>query len=260
MIELSALIFTVLASSLVGSVHCAGMCGVFSAMAVGGESNVASSTRHAAYNAGRLVVYSIIGLIGGMAGASIDLGGSMVGLSRIAAVIAGITMVAIGLIAIARTLGVRIRGARLPGFVQRLATAGNRFAMSLSPVWRAATIGVMTAFLPCGWLYAFAILAMGTGHPLHGMLVMIVFWMGTLPVLIAIGAGVRRLLDRAVPRVSLLTSIAIVIVGLFTTFDRLTLPAFAGKHEPSDESQTSLVEQAAKLDSSKSICCEPQDD
>ena len=45
---------------------------------------------------------------------------------------------------------------RLPGLIQRLVLAGQRAAFALRPLPRALSIGLLTAFLPCGWLYLFA--------------------------------------------------------------------------------------------------------
>ncbi|VAX40404.1 hypothetical protein MNBD_PLANCTO03-914, partial [hydrothermal vent metagenome] len=63
---MSALIVSVFLASLLGSMHCAGMCGAFVAFAVGLDDPEAARKRvrlHMAYNAGRLTTYVTLGAI-----------------------------------------------------------------------------------------------------------------------------------------------------------------------------------------------------
>ena len=53
--------------------------------------------------------------------------------------------------------------------------------------------GAVTPFLPCGWLYLFALVAAGTGSALYGGTVMAAFWLGTVPALTVLIAGVHQL-------------------------------------------------------------------
>ena len=65
-----ALIWAILLVSLVGSPHCAGMCGPFIAFCVGTEKQ--SPSRHAAvqgaYHGGRLLSYLLLGVVAGLLG------------------------------------------------------------------------------------------------------------------------------------------------------------------------------------------------
>ena len=88
----------------------------------------------------------------------------------------------------------------------------------------ALLIGMLTTLLPCGWLYAFAITAAGTASPLWGALTMAVFWAGTLPVLVAVGAGAAKLTGALGARAPVLTTCALIGVGLWTVAGRLTVP------------------------------------
>ena len=66
-------------------------------------------------------------------------------------------------------------------------------SLRLTPLPRALSTGLLTAFLPCGWLYLFALKAAETGSPLRGALFMIAFWLGSVPALVLVGAGVQTL-------------------------------------------------------------------
>lgn len=221
------LIGTVLTASLVGSLHCAGMCGglmLFALGADGDHDRRAKITLQSAYHGGRLATYTLLGIIAGTLGSALDFGGSFVGVQRAAALLAGVFMIAFGIVAILRLRGVRIAPARAPRTLQRLVERGQRVAFSLSPVRRALTIGLLTTLLPCGWLYAFAFTAAGTGSPLWGGLTMAVFWVGTLPVMASLGAGIQMLAGPLHDKIPAISALAVVVVGVFTAAGRLSAP------------------------------------
>jgi sulfite exporter TauE/SafE len=231
-----ALLSAVLIASLLGSTHCAGMCGAFMLFAVAESPPQVSAWRsrlalNSAYNLGRLVTYVLLGAAAGSLGAALDLGGSMLGVQRVAAVLAGAMMIVFGLVALARARGYRVRRVPLPAFVTRLVTVGHRRAADAPPLTRAWTIGMLTTLLPCGWLYAFAVTAAGTANPLHGAAVMAVFWAGTLPIMATLGLGAQALAGPLQSKLPLLTSILLVCVGFYTVLGRMALPAMA-KPEP----------------------------
>lgn len=218
-----ALAGTVLVASLAGSLHCAGMCGGLLAFAVAGGGRVAPQL---AYHGGRLASYLALGAASGALGAAIDLGGSAVGVKESAAALAGGLMVAFGVIVLLRWRGVRLPAAPLPAFVREGIGRATRAAARRPPVARAALIGLLTAFLPCGWLYAFVVTAAGTGSVLGGALAMAAFWAGTVPVLAALGAGLQALAGPLRRHLPVATALALVVVGLGTLFGRLQVPDY----------------------------------
>lgn len=256
------LIVAVLCASLLGSLHCAGMCGAFVAFAVtGGRPTPGLRWRlHAAYNLGRLAVYSAMGAAAGAVGAAIDLSASLVGLQRAAAVLAGAMMACVGLITLARLIGVRVPQARVPLFMQRLAMAGHRTAAERSPVLRAAITGLLTTLLPCGWLYAFVITAAGTAGVLSGALTMAVFWVGTLPVLLSLGIAAQRLSGPLGRRLPFVTALTVVAVGLFTVVHRAELSSLTGRMLTSPAAVTGSAEDRVRsLNSEEMPCCHGDD-
>lgn len=260
---MAALIGTVFVMSLLGSLHCAGMCGAFVAFAVGantGESKI-KPTLHIAYNLGRLATYTLLGAVCGAIGAMVNLGGSIVGVQRLAAALAGGMLVIFGVGAALQTLGVRLPQMPVPGPLKRAVAHGQGHAMRMPPVWRATTIGLLTTLLPCGWLYAFAATAAGTASPFWGAATMAVFWAGTLPVLVAVGVGVQKIAGALGKYVPLVASIAIVAVGLFTIFNRITVPAEKLMRNPAVKA-TSIEEatqQIKEVDAEELPCCSHDD-
>jgi sulfite exporter TauE/SafE len=99
-----------------------------------------------------------------------------------------------------------------------------------APARRALVMGLLTACLPCGWLYAFVVAAAGTGSPLGGAGLMAVFWLGTLPVMVGLGVGVRALarpLGRLLP---VGCAVAMIVVGLLAVAGRVGAPELS--HAP----------------------------
>ncbi|MCH5373653.1 MAG: sulfite exporter TauE/SafE family protein [Planctomycetes bacterium] len=223
---MTATLTAVLVASLLGSLHCAGMCGALVAFAVGGaepRSLGARAVLHVAYHGGRMLTYGVLGGVAGLLGAALDLGASMVGVNRAAAILAGLTMIGVGAVAALRHRGVSLPRWPVPAWMQRILVAGQRAALGLRPLPRALTIGLLTALLPCGWLYAFAVIAAGTGSAVGGAAIMLAFWAGTVPVLASLGVAVQTLTGTVGRRVPMATAMLLVILGLGTVAERFAL-------------------------------------
>ena len=219
------LLLPVAAASVLGSVHCAAMCGGFVAIAGDGVVGRARIITQLTYNLGRLVSYLALGGIAGAFGRAVDLAGSAAGIGRFAAILSGSIMILWGLGALLETQGVRVLRGRvaIPKRVTlALASLRNQPAM-----WRALLLGLATTILPCGWLYAFAVTAAGTGSPARGALVMAAFWSGNVPMLLGLGVALGATVGRIRRHVPVLSATVIFCVGLLTVTTRANLPAFA---------------------------------
>lgn len=228
---MTAMLIAVLAASLLGSLHCAGMCGPFCGIAVSsGRSSTPVALLHSAYHGGRLLTYMLVGAAAGATGALLDLATTLAGLQPIALALAGAMMILFGLSELARVrnwrLGLSQFGHwRLPTRWARLLQRGQRYAMRQPALPRALVIGLLTTLLPCGWLYAFVVTAAGSGGAFQGAAVMAVFWLGTLPVMLSIGVSVRALAGVLGDRLPMATAIALIAVGFITLSGRVTLSA-----------------------------------
>jgi len=256
---MTALIITVFLASLLGSAHCVGMCGPFALIAgmSSPDDKRTSLWPTAAYNLGRLLTYIVVGIIFGGLGLAINHGTSLAGFQRGATFMAGMLMIVVGTIAMLRQFG---WGIRLPGLtvpLHRALLKIFRTSARMRPIHRATLIGMMTTLMPCGWLYAFAITAAGTGSPFAGAATMAVFWLGTLPLLAAFAAGVHRLSDSFRARVPLVMASLIVVVGLFTLFFRA--PITVGQDSYVVDGIDQSVEQVQQVDQHELPCCRPQD-
>jgi len=214
-----ATLSAVLLASLAGSPHCAGMCGVFVAMACGthrdADRRVHLRTQFA-YHCGRLAGYSSLGVLAGTLGGAIDMSVRAAGLQHAAAILAATTMFVVGGAWLLRESGVRLPPAPMPRFVKSAFRTGVAKADQFGPTGRALAIGLLTVLLPCGWLWAFAIIAAGTASPGWGAAVMATFWIGTVPILAALGLGVGTLRSRLSPRLRTVAAVAMIAIAAFT--------------------------------------------
>jgi sulfite exporter TauE/SafE len=227
---LIALLASVLGSSLLGSLHCAGMCGGF-VCAVSTPGRALAT--QAAWHAGRGAAYLALGIAAGSLGLGLERTLAATGLSHAAAIAAGVLLVAWGAVALARSLGVLPSRAAAASPVARVIASGLRGARAWPPIARSLAVGGLTAFLPCGWLWAFVATAGGTGEPARGALVMLAFWAGTLPALLGLGLAAGRALEPLRRRLPALTAAAMIVVGLATIAGRFRAhPAGHGGAHP----------------------------
>jgi uncharacterized protein len=224
----------VLAASLLGSPHCAGMCGGFVAFYTA-QDGTARWTSHAAYNGGRLVSYLALGAVAGAIGSGLDRAGAAAGIARLAAIAAGVLMIIWGGVTLLRARGVRIPGRRLVTVDRVAGWLGTRLG-SRPPTARALLLGLFTTLLPCGWLYAFVATAAGTGSVPGAMIVMAAFWLGTVPVLAGLGVVAQRAFGPLRRHLPAVTAAAMIVIGLMMVTGRLarampgTSPAGTHQH------------------------------
>ena len=216
-------ILAVLAASLLGSVHCAAMCGGFVCLYAGpGSARHVGVRPHAAYNGGRLASYLLLGSVAGAVGKSVDRVGAIAGIGRLAAITAGALMVVWGGSTLLAASGVRLPQTGAPRLLQAsLTSALVRFRNQSSTV-RAAATGLLTTLLPCGWLYVFVASAGGTARVGDAMLVMFAFWLGTLPMMVTLGIGARRLFGSLQRRLPLAAAAVAVVLGALSMAGKLT--------------------------------------
>lgn len=253
------LLGTVFLASLAGSLHCAGMCGGLVVFYSGSDAThgVRRLIAHTVYNSGRLVGYLLLGAAAGAIGGVINLAGSLAGLQRIAMPIAGTMMILWGLGAIAQ-----IRGRKLFGS----ASGNGRFSRAIRnafgvvarrpPAVRAAAVGLLSALLPCGWLWAFVITAAGTASIQGGLAVMAAFWAGTVPILLAIGFGAQSMALPFRRHAPLLTAILLVVIGIVAIVRRPeTTMSILSRIQ---NKGLTTEERVKNLDSGQMPCCEDE--
>jgi sulfite exporter TauE/SafE len=248
------LLSAVLAASLLGSAHCVGMCGPFAMMASRDRTWVTLPM----YHAGRLLTYTLLGALAGVLGARIDVLGSWLGWTSMAARLAGASLVAW---AIYRLLQFW-RPSRWPTVGLPIAQTLTRLRpklAGLAPAPRAMAIGGLTTLLPCGWLYIYVIVAAGAASAAAGSMVMLAFWLGTLPALSALAIGWQRLAARHGGQrwLPLALSIMLLVSGMLTLWrGDAAVTAWADRFSQSVQSADPL-ERLERSATDLPPCCEP---
>ena len=178
-----ALFLAAFSMGLFGSPHCLGMCGgIVTAFGLSMQ-HVSDSKKNGlilTYHLGRLISYSLLGLIASLVGVAIV---QSIMSNSAPRIVLGAVLVLIGL----AMLG-------LPLFNQ-LEKVGMRFWQSLAPIrkkvfpidsfGKALFAGLLWGFLPCGLVYGALMMAIAGNNITTGAALMFVFGLGTMPMLIA---------------------------------------------------------------------------
>jgi sulfite exporter TauE/SafE len=151
----------------------------------------------------------------------VDLAGALADVQRAAMIVAGAMLVAWGALALASALGAPVPS--LSSLRPRAFQRGLVRIRRRRPAARAALLGLLSAALPCGWLWAFVVVAAGTGSVLAGVLVMGTFWLGTVPMLVGLGAFAAPIARRIGARLPFVTAAALVALGIFALQARVPM-------------------------------------
>lgn len=197
---LETLLLAAFTAGLMGGLHCAAMCGGVAGLLSRPHSGQQEPRWlfAAAYNGGRIMSYMLAGVLAGTAGqAGLLLRGSLP-IQQLLMLAAGVTLcvMALYLAGISPVMrGMEAAGAVLWRHVAPCA----RFLLPIDGAAKALGLGVLWGWLPCGMVYAALLLALSSGDPLLGGLVMLSFGLGTLPNMLLI-SGLAGRMRQAVKR------------------------------------------------------------
>lgn len=182
---------------LLGSTHCIGMCGgIVGALTMGLPETTRQSSLKLlpyllTYNSGRLLSYSLAGLIVGLLSSTLS-SIFQIGSFPAGGIIGGLFMIALG-IYIGGWFQTMKLLEQLGGYFWRLIEpVGRRFMPVRSPA-QALGLGFFWGWLPCGLVYSTLALAATSGDAVKSALLMLAFGLGTLPMLLAMGGFAEKL-------------------------------------------------------------------
>ncbi|MCP5541369.1 MAG: sulfite exporter TauE/SafE family protein [Akkermansiaceae bacterium] len=179
------------AAGAVTSLHCVGMCGLLTCgLGIAGGSDRVGQM--AGYHSGRLASYTLLGVVAGAVG-YLPIS-RLTGSANLAPWFLILFLVFVG-------LGLERFLPSLPGVGRLVYPLRRRFART-SGVKKGALVGLLTPLLPCGPLWAMIGMGLLSGSPVRGAELMLVFALGTVPLLWAMQSGAafwqRRLTPRSV--------------------------------------------------------------
>ncbi len=210
------ILLSALVLGLMGSFHCVGMCGpIVLALPLHGNNMKQKIFGGILYNLGRTVTYGLMGAIFGMLGQGLHL----IGFQQIISVIMGLLMV------------VSVIFPKL--FRDQYDLHKSSFKLvaklkkSISTLFTARTfqslffIGLLNGLLPCGLVYIALAGAIATAGLATGIWYMVLFGLGTIPMLLFIGvagnvvsATIRQKINNLIPYLVVLVGIFFILRGL----------------------------------------------
>lgn len=209
---------SVFVASLLGSLHCAGMCGPLLAFLGGTAKGPQAGSSHTQwlYHGGRLLTYLMLGAAAGALGTVVNSIGALAGIGTLALIVASGIIAYSGGRMLMQQMGLTSSAPpRAHGWSSRLFSWLARSKMP--PALKPLSFGLVTTLLPCGWLYTFATTAGATGSWWQGIVVMAAFWLGTLPALVTLAELTRRAsgaAQRWLPRAVAVLMLVVGSVGL----------------------------------------------
>ncbi len=177
-------LWTAFILGLVGSLHCAGMCGPLAlALPATGHSRSSFVLSRLLYNLGRIFTYCVLGAIFGLVGQTLVLAG----FQRWVSLTAG-AVILIGLFASSRyTFGTPVVKS-----VSWVKSALGKLLQQRTPL-ALLSLGGLNGLLPCGLVYVACAASTASGSVFGGMEYMLAFGLGTMPMMLSIGLLGKKL-------------------------------------------------------------------
>lgn len=201
---------------LIGSFHCVGMCGPIAfLLPIDRQNNSRRIFQLASYHTGRLFTYALIGLLFGVLGKSLNL----FGFQQYISIAIGVLMI---LVVILPTQWVQKMRFTKPIYrlVGKVKSALGQELKKRTP-GTFFTIGFLNGLLPCGLVYMAVFGAIASGNALHGSLYMVVFGLGTVPLMTTatylgnfLTGKVRRHILKVIPVMVVLIGLLFILRGL----------------------------------------------
>lgn len=222
---------------LMGSLHCVGMCGPIAFMLpVDQSNNYKKFGQIFIYHFGRLMAYGIIGLVFGFLGKGLSIFGAQQKLS----IAIGVLMILVVLIPY-KTFNKYNLSKPIYKVISKVKNQLGKELKKKSPD-TFLTIGFLNGFLPCGLVYMALFGAIAMGNALQGSLYMMLFGLGTVPLMtIAIyfsgllKGGIRQKVQKAIP-------VFVVVIGLLFILRGLGLGIPYVSPAPITQLATSAIE------------------
>lgn len=189
-----------------GSLHCVGMCSPL-AMAVTMNRPSAILNR-LIYNAGRILTYGLLGMLIAAIGMTLPLRNFQ-----------NITSICLGLFLLLIGLG-GIRTVHIPFITPLLQTVTNFLKKAFAGHLRQKTsmsvfiLGTLNGLLPCGLTFIALTWCLSLAGPIDGLFFMLLFGMGTLPVMLGVTALIPLFVKKFNWNVQGLASSMMIISGI----------------------------------------------
>lgn len=199
-------------TGLFGSIHCLGMCGplAFSVPSYHSDKGFILLDK-LVYQLGRIISYSALGIVTGFIGKQLWLSGLQQSLS----IVSGILIVMMACQRLFKRVIIRNAASAF------LIPFNKLFGYALRHKANHLFIGMLNGLLPCGFVYLALVGAINTGDAADSALYMLVFGLGTVPLMFAAAFSIsfatpvfRRKANRVMPFLMICLGLWFVMKGL----------------------------------------------
>ena len=222
---------------IAGSFHCVGMCGpIVLSLPSGNPRSISFVIGRVLYNSGRILTYTFLGTLFGLLGNRIFLFGFQQGLS----VFTGIVILV--------TVFFTMKGKNIFTGIPFINSAFVKFKIAFSKIYKVKSksamlmTGILNGFLPCGFVYIGLSGAMLTGAAFDGALYMLLFGLGTVPLMLGlsffsnfINIKLRKRITKLIPAFTVILALLFIARGL-----NLGIPYISPKYENTKTDQGDL--------------------
>jgi sulfite exporter TauE/SafE len=199
-----------------GSLHCVGMCGPIAFMLPVDRSNTLKKVSQIGmYHFGRLLAYSLIGFVFGLVGKSLYIFGIQQQLS----IIIGLLMILVVLIP-GKFIGKYNLSKPLYRLISKVKSKLGK-ALKKKTADTFLTIGFLNGFLPCGLVYMAVFGAIATGNLFQSCLYMLLFGLGTIPLMTTaiylgkfLNSTIKQRIQKGIPIVVVFIGFLFILRGL----------------------------------------------
>lgn len=220
-----------------GSLHCIGMCGPIAlSIPHKREGQLGIAFDNLLYNIGRVLTYTILGVIVGYLGQKISLAGYQEGLS-----------IALGIILILYLIipqRYRLKITSIPVFASISAAYRKVFGSVLQSKSSSSvmTVGILNGFLPCGFVYMALAPAAAYGNIFESALFMAGFGFGTIPAMFSvfqarhlITVNIRRKINKLLPYGVAVVAVLLIVRGMSLGIPYISPKLKASVHQNIEE-------------------------
>lgn len=165
-----------------------------------------------AFLVAKLGVYALLGFVLGFFGQAVSISDSLRIVLQIAT---GVYMIIIALSLLNVHPIFRYFIIQPPRFLTRLVKNQSKSADLFGP----GILGAMTIFVPCGTTLAMEALAISSGSPFKGALILSAFVLGTFPIFFGLGYITAKLSDSFRQTFFKIAAVLIIVVGLSTIYN-----------------------------------------
>jgi sulfite exporter TauE/SafE len=210
------MLYTAFIFGLISSFHCVGMCGPIAMMLPMDRSNTTKkAVQICTYHLGRLTAYASIGFVFGLLGK----GFFMAGFQQKLSLFIGVSIIVLALVPEKKIAQYNLSKPIFKLISKIKTSLGSQFK---NKTYKSIfTIGLLNGFLPCGMVYVALFGAIAMQSVGFGILYMILFGLGTVPLMSCVvylnsflTVSTRNKIQKVIPYVAVAIGLLFVLRGL----------------------------------------------